>query len=100
MVKDVPVSAAVVFPVEQFFFEAPSRNKVLKSGAIMLYQVFPGNHIGWHRQCLKSIKENEVDTVKNMITFFKTQLSFINATESSTGNTALHCACKLGCYVS
>ncbi|XP_067933694.1 uncharacterized protein [Watersipora subatra] len=86
------------YPHYDFFFEASSRNKVLKSGSVMLYQVFPGNHIAWHKQCLKSIKENEIDTVKNMITFFKTQLSFINAKETNTGNTALHYACKNGCY--
>ena len=84
----------------QFFFEAASRNKLLKAGSLMLYQVFPGNHINWHRQCIKSIKENEVDTVKNMITFFKTQPSFINAKETNSGNTALHWACRTGCYVS
>lgn len=73
---------------------------MLKSGSVMLYQVFPGNHVGWHRQFIKSIKENEVESVKNIITFFKTQKSFINAKETNSGNTALHYACRHGCYVS
>lgn len=84
----------------QFFFEAPSKNKLLKAGGLFLYQVFPGNHIVWHRQFIKAIKENEVDSVKNIITFFKTQPSFINAHEVNSGNTALHWSCKSGGYVS
>ena len=86
--------------VLQFFFEASSKNKMLKSGSYLLYQVFPGNHVGWHRQFIKAIKENEVESVKNIVTFFKTNRQFINAKEQNTGNTALHHACRGGCYVS
>ena len=84
----------------QFYFEAQSRNKQLRTGSYFLYQVFPGNTVTWQRLFIKSAKEAEYETVEKMIMFFREDRSFINCKEPKSGNTALHFACKLGHFVS
>ncbi|KAK3602636.1 hypothetical protein CHS0354_034226 [Potamilus streckersoni] len=84
------------YPDYEFFFEAPSRNKQLKTGTLFLYQVFPGNTATWQRLFIKSARENEYETLEKMIVFFKEHPAFISSRESKTGNTALHWACRLG----
>ncbi|KAL4225169.1 hypothetical protein ACF0H5_015861 [Mactra antiquata] len=84
------------FPEYEFFFEAQSRNKQLRTGSYFLYQVFPGNTSTWQRLFIKSAKEAEYETVEKMIAFFREDSSFINCREPKSGNTALHLACRMG----
>ncbi|KAK7098620.1 uncharacterized protein [Littorina saxatilis] len=84
------------YPQYEFYYEAPSRNKQLKAGTVFLYQVFPGSTVTWQRLFIKSARENEIDTVEKMITFFRGHSSFINSKEPKTGHTALHWACRNG----
>ena len=91
------ISSCYVF---QFFFEAQSRNKQLKTGTQFLYQVFPGNTVTWQRLFIKSAREAEFETVEKMIAFFKEHSSFINCKEPKSGNTGLHHAARSGHFVS
>ncbi|XP_052800681.1 uncharacterized protein LOC128231667 isoform X2 [Mya arenaria] len=84
------------YPEFEFFFEAPSRNKQLRTGSFFLYQVFPGNTSTWQRLFIKSARDNEYETVEKMIAFFRDDTSFVNSREPKTGNTALHWACRMG----
>ncbi|XP_005093507.2 uncharacterized protein LOC101862335 [Aplysia californica] len=84
------------YPQYEFYYEAPSRNKHLKAGTVFLYQVFPGNTSNWQRMFIKAARENEIETVEKMITFFKNNPSFINSKEPKTGHTALHHAARHG----
>ncbi|XP_013397902.1 uncharacterized protein LOC106164510 [Lingula anatina] len=86
------------YPQYDIFFESPSRNKRLEAGTEFLYQIFPGTFEQWHKQMFRAIKENEVDSVKKMVLFFRNTPSFINAREKTTGNTALHIAARFGQY--
>ncbi|KAI0208354.1 hypothetical protein LSAT2_006968 [Lamellibrachia satsuma] len=80
------------------FFEAQSKNKSLKLGSTFLYQVFPGNTVTWQKVYLRAVKDNELETVKRVVTFFQSNMAFINCQEPHTGNSTLHWACKLGHY--
>ncbi|XP_060562778.1 uncharacterized protein LOC132722318 isoform X4 [Ruditapes philippinarum] len=84
------------YPDFEFYFEAQSRNKQLKTGSFFLYQVFPGNTSTWQRLFIKSARDCEYETVEKMIGFFREDSSFINCREPKTGNTALHLACRMG----
>ncbi|WAR01827.1 Y381-like protein [Mya arenaria] len=87
------------YPEFEFFFEAPSRNKQLRTGSFFLYQVFPGNTSTWQRLFIKSARDNEYETVEKMIAFFRDDTSFVNSREPKTGNTALHWACRMGHFL-
>lgn len=97
---DIPGQVLEVNPEDhpefEFYFEAPSRNKQLRTGSFFLYQVFPGNTVTWQRLFIKSAREAEYETVEKMIAFFREDTSFINCREPKTGNTALHWACRMG----
>ena len=84
----------------QFYFEAQSRNKQLRTGTMFLYQVFPGNTVTWQRLFIKSAREAEFETVEKMIAFFREHSSFINCKEPKSGNTGLHYAARSGHFVS
>ncbi|KAL5259914.1 hypothetical protein ACHWQZ_G010136 [Mnemiopsis leidyi] len=76
------------------YFESPSRNKLLKAGAKLLYQVFPGSPTQCERALFKAVKSGELDTVEKLIRFYKCDPSFVNATYRDTGNSSLHFAVK------
>ncbi|KAH3877689.1 uncharacterized protein LOC127872130 isoform X2 [Dreissena polymorpha] len=84
------------YPEFEFYFEAPSRNKQLRSGSFFLYQVFPGNTVTWQRLFIKSAREAEYETVEKMIAFFREDSTFVNCKEPKTGHTALHWASRMG----
>ncbi|GFO50623.1 ankyrin-3 [Plakobranchus ocellatus] len=84
------------YPQYEFYYEAPSRNKHLKAGTVFLYQVFPGNYTNWQRTFVRAARENQMETVDKMITFFRSSSDFINAKEPKTGHTALHHAARHG----
>ncbi|XP_053383962.1 uncharacterized protein LOC123536322 isoform X2 [Mercenaria mercenaria] len=99
-ISDVPGQVLEInpedYPEFEFYFEAQSRNKQLKTGSYFLYQVFPGNTSTWQRLFIKSARDSEYETVEKMIAFFREDSSFINCREPKTGNTALHLACRMG----
>ena len=84
----------------KIFLEASSKNKTLRNGNTLLYQVFPGTTVPWQRIFMKAAKDDELEIIQKMTVFFKDQPAFINCREPPTGNTPLHWACKLGHYVS
>ena len=92
-------SLVCVSDLSQFYYEAPSRNKHLKAGTVFLYQVFPGNYTNWQRTFIRAARENQMETVDKMITFFRSSTDFINAKEPKTGHTALHHAARHGHFV-
>nr|XP_033809212.1 uncharacterized protein LOC117364282 isoform X3 [Geotrypetes seraphini] len=82
----------------QLFFETKSKNKVLKANSLFLYQVFPGTNAPWHEQLLRAVKVRDHPAVKNLLFFFMDAFpEAINFREPSSGNTALHYACQIGC---
>ncbi|XP_071809537.1 uncharacterized protein [Asterias amurensis] len=86
-------------PQFEVFLESPSKNKLLKTGAVFLYQVFPGNFSQWESLFFKACKLGEIDIVEKMVVFFRDKRpGFINAKEKKTGNTALHMAARNGHY--
>lgn len=76
------------------YFESPSRNKLLKAGAKLLYQVFPGSPTQCERALFKAVKSGEHDTVEKLVKFYKCDPAFLNATYRDTGNSSLHFAVK------
>ncbi|XP_071500405.1 uncharacterized protein [Diadema antillarum] len=87
------------YPQYQIFVESPSKNKLLKSGSIFLYQVFPGNSLQWEALFFKACKVGEMDTVQKLVVFFQDKKpGFINAKEKKTGNIGLHMAVRNGHY--
>ena len=54
----------------------------------------------WQRLLIKGAKDNELDTVQNLASFFRTHPSFLNSKEAQTGMSALHWASRLGHIVS
>ncbi|XP_022088281.1 uncharacterized protein LOC110977993 isoform X2 [Acanthaster planci] len=86
-------------PQFEIFLESPSKNKLLKTGAVFLYQVFPGNFSQWEGLFFKACKLGELDIVQKMVVFFRDKRpGFINAKEKKTGNSALHMAARNGHY--
>jgi ankyrin repeat protein len=78
------------------FFESTSRNKILKANTQFLYQVFPGTSSQCRRQLLRAARAGELDTVKKLLLFFKSDEAFVNGRDTETGNTALHIASRHG----
>ncbi|XP_048588484.1 uncharacterized protein LOC116619849 isoform X3 [Nematostella vectensis] len=87
---------ATTYPDLEIFFESPSRNKTLKAGSLFLYQVFPGTTTQCQRLLFKAAKTGELDIVQKLVAFFHSDKSFVNSREHSSGNTALHMACRHG----
>ena len=48
----------------------------------------------------KAIRDNELETVQRLVTFFRNNNAFLNCREQQTGNGPLHVACRAGHYVS
>lgn len=78
------------------FFESSSRNKMLKAGSLFVYQVFPGTTTQCQRLLFKAAKNGELDVVQKLVAFFHLDKTFVDSREHSSGNTALHLACRHG----
>lgn len=83
----------------KIFVEVYSNSKVLRSGTIFCYQVFPSNISFYHNILLKAVQEKDFEAVKRMIDFFgKYNPTFINQADSASQNTALHLAAESGSF--
>ncbi|XP_078685031.1 uncharacterized protein LOC144918296 [Branchiostoma floridae x Branchiostoma belcheri] len=86
-----------LYPQYQIFVESPSRNKLLKTGSVFLYQVFPCSTLQWQRMMMKAGKEGDDEMMNKLVSFFRvSHPSFINSQEASTGNSVLHVASRAG----
>lgn len=84
------------YPQLEIFFESSSRNKMLKAGSLFVYQVFPGTTSQCQRLLFKAAKTGELDIVQKLVAFFHLDKTFVDSKEHSSGNTALHMACRHG----
>lgn len=84
------------YPELEIFFESSSRNKMLKAGSLFVYQVFPGTTSQCQRLLFKASKTGELDIVQKLVAFFHLDKTFVDSKEHSSGNTALHMACRHG----
>lgn len=83
---------------KKIFVEVYSNSKVLKSGTIFFYQVFPTSSQFYHNFLLKAVQDKDYEAVKRMVEFFsKYNPSFINISATGSLNTALHLAAETGC---
>lgn len=82
------------FPEYQIFLESNSPNKMLKTGTLFLYQVFPDTNGHCEKLLQQSAKYGHIKTVQRLISFFGNDYNFINSAAEKTENTALHLACK------
>ncbi|RXN00140.1 Ankycorbin [Acipenser ruthenus] len=65
-----------------------------------LYQVFPGSASHWQQLVFKALRSRDYTAVKDMVLFFRTTHNeVINTEDPSTGNTALHLACRSGHFL-
>ncbi|MGH0135074.1 UNVERIFIED_CONTAM: hypothetical protein FKN15_056997 [Acipenser sinensis] len=86
-----------VYQKYKIFLESDSKNKILKKNSTFLYQVFPGSASHWQQLVFKALRSRDYTAVKDMVLFFRTTHNeVINTEDPSTGNTALHLACRSG----
>lgn len=66
-----------------------------------LYEVFPANPTHWQRTFFQTVKNGDIEIVRNMVQFFKDScLDILHSKESISGNGCLHLACRRGHFVS
>ncbi|XP_035681437.1 uncharacterized protein LOC118419201 [Branchiostoma floridae] len=86
-----------LYPQYQIFVESPSRNKLLKTGSVFMYQVFPCSTLQWQRMMMRAGKEGDDEMMNKLVSFFRvSHPSFINSQEANTGNSVLHVASRAG----
>ena len=83
------------FPEFHIFVETLSSNKSLRAGSLFLYQIFPDDMTLSQNLLFKAVKNGELDTVKNLISFFQAEPSFVSGVHGNAKTTALHLACRL-----
>ncbi|XP_032894096.1 uncharacterized protein LOC116984113 [Amblyraja radiata] len=85
------------YPDYNLFFESKTRNKKLKMNMRFLYEVFPANPTHWQRTFFQTVKNGDIEIVRNMVQFFKDScLEILHSKESISGNGCLHVACRRG----
>lgn len=76
------------------FLESLSSNKSLKAGSLFVYQIFPYDMNLAKSLLFKEIKNEELESVKNLVSFFQSEPSFVSGSYGNTKTTPLHLACK------
>ncbi|CAK8680159.1 unnamed protein product [Clavelina lepadiformis] len=95
--NEVTIVEPAAYPKYEFYMESMSRNKMLQTRSIFLYQVFPGNTIKWQRLFFKAVRDGEFEVVKKMVIFFReSHPDFTSSREANSGNTVLHIAARFG----
>ncbi|XP_066933260.1 uncharacterized protein [Clytia hemisphaerica] len=82
----------------QIFLDVLSGNKPLKPGSKFLYKIFTGDFTNSLTSLFKAVRDQELETVRNLVSFFDSDPVFLGSKYGDTGNTALHVACKYSTF--